>query len=124
MVRYTVLALVSVNIIFNVMGQLFLKAGMNKLGNFQLSFQALIPVFTRAFLSPYILLGLGCYVTGFLIWLVVLAKAEVSYAYPLISMGYVLTAVMGWWLLGENVTWVRLAGIFITCCGVFIISQS
>ncbi|MGQ9920715.1 MAG: EamA family transporter [Desulfobacca sp.] len=124
MIRYTVLALVSVNILFNVFGQLLLKTGMNKLGNFQLSLHALVPVFIRAFLNPYIILGLGCYVTGFLIWLIVLAKAEVSYAYPLISVGYVLTAVMGWWFLGENVTWVRISGILITCVGVFIISQS
>jgi drug/metabolite transporter (DMT)-like permease len=118
------MALVSVNILFNVVGQLLLKTGMNKLGNFKISLEALPAVFLKAFLSPYILMGLGCYVTGFLIWLIVLAKAEVSYAYPLISLGYVLTAVMGWWLLGENVTLTRLAGIFITCVGVFIISQS
>lgn len=124
MVRYTVLFLVSVNILFNVIGQILLKTGMTRLGNFQLSLNALVPVFIKAFLSPYILLGLGCYVTGFLIWLIVLAKAEVSYAYPLISVGYVLTAVMGWWLLGENVTWIRISGILITCLGVFIISQS
>lgn len=124
MIRYTVLTLVSVNIVFNVIGQLLLKFGMNRLGNFQLSLNTLPQVFLRAFFSPYILLGLGCYVTGFLIWLIVLAKAEVSYAYPLISLGYVLTAVMGWWLLGENVTWLRISGILVTCLGVFIISQS
>jgi hypothetical protein len=31
---------------------------------------------------------------------------------------------MGWWLLGENVTWMRMGGIIVTCIGVFIISQS
>jgi drug/metabolite transporter (DMT)-like permease len=124
MIRYTVMALVGINIIFNVIGQLLLKHGMNRLGNFKISLDTLLSVFIKAFLSPYILLGLGCYVTGFLIWLIVLAKAEVSYAYPLISLGYVLTAVMSWWLLGENVTWLRMAGIMVTCVGVFIISQS
>ena len=97
---------------------------MSKLGDFKISLDTLLPVFIKAFLSPYILLGLGCYITGFMVWLIVLAKAEISYAYPLISLGYVLTAIMGWWLLGENVTWVRMAGIFVTCIGVFIISQS
>ncbi len=124
MVRHLVLALVSINIVFNVMGQLLLKHGMNKLGNFDISLQALVPVFIRAFLSPYILMGLACYVTGFLIWLIVLAKAEVSFAYPLISLGYILTALLGWLLLGESVTWMRLTGIIVTCLGVFIISQS
>lgn len=124
MIRYTVLALVGLDIIFNVIGQLFLKHGMNKIGNFRISLDTLLPVFIKAFLNPFVLLGLGCYVTGFLIWLIVLAKAEISYAYPLISLGYVLTAIMGWWLLGENVTWMRMGGIIVTCIGVFIISQS
>jgi drug/metabolite transporter (DMT)-like permease len=124
MVRSIILVLVGFDIIFNVIGQLFLKYGMSKLGDFKISLNTLLPVFIKAFLNPYILLGLGCYITGFLIWLIVLAKAEISYAYPLISLGYVLTAIMGWWLLGENVTWVRMAGIFVTCIGVFIISQS
>lgn len=124
MIRYTVLALVGLDIIFNVIGQLFLKHGMNKIGNFKISLDTLLPVFIKAFLNPFVLLGLGCYVTGFLIWLIVLAKAEISYAYPLISLGYVLTAIMGWWLLGENVTWMRMGGIIVTCIGVFIISQS
>jgi hypothetical protein len=35
MIRYTVMALVGLDIIFNVIGQLFLKHGMNKLGNFK-----------------------------------------------------------------------------------------
>jgi drug/metabolite transporter (DMT)-like permease len=124
MIRSTVMALVGLDIITNVTGQLFLKHGMNKMGNFKISLTTLIPVFIKAFLNPFVLLGLGSYIAGFLIWLIVLSKAEISYAYPLISLGYVLTAIMGWWLLGENVTWVRMAGIVVTCLGVFIISQS
>ena len=56
---YLVIALVSVNIMFNVIGQLFLKYGMNKLGNFKISLDTLLPVFIKAFLSPYILLRAG-----------------------------------------------------------------
>jgi drug/metabolite transporter (DMT)-like permease len=124
MVKYGVLGLILANVCLNVAGQLSLKFGMSKIGNFALAAGNLPPVFLKAAANPFVLLGLFFYCIGFLSWLIVLAKAEVSYAYPMISMGYVLTAVLAWQLFGENVTWVRLAGIFVTCLGVFIISRS
>ena len=124
MVKYAVLILILLDVILNVTGQLSLKYGMSKIGNFSLSLSTLPPVFLKAATNLPVLFGLLCYGLGFMVWLIVLSKAEVSYAYPLISLGYVLTAIMGWWLLGEQVTWMRLAGIMVTCVGVFIISQS
>ena len=50
-----------------------------------------------------------------MVWLIVLSKAEVSYAYPLISLGYVFTAVLARLLFGEAVGLMRMAGIVITC---------
>jgi drug/metabolite transporter (DMT)-like permease len=105
-------------------GQLSLKFGMSKMGNFSISLPTLLSVFSRAAFNPFIILGVFCYGTGFLVWLIVLAKADVSYAYPMISLGYVFTAVLAWLLLGENVTLMRFAGILVTCLGVFIIARS
>jgi drug/metabolite transporter (DMT)-like permease len=65
-----------------------------------------------------------CYGLGFLVWLVVLAKAEVSYAYPLISLGYVFTAILGRVLFGEAVTITRMTGILVICLGVFLVARS
>ena len=119
-----VLGLILLDVILNVAGQLSLKFGMSRLGNFSVSLSELPPVFFKAAFNPYVLLGLVCYGMGFMVWLIVLAKAEVSYAYPMISLGYVATALLAWMLFGENVTLTRLAGIFITCLGVFIIARS
>ncbi len=124
MFNYVVLGLILLDVALNVAGQLSLKFGMSKMGNFSLALPALTSVFLRAAANPYIILGLACYGLGFLVWLIVLAKAEVSYAYPMISLGYVFTAVLAWQLFGENVTLTRLAGIFITCLGVFLIARS
>jgi drug/metabolite transporter (DMT)-like permease len=122
--KYLVLALIFLDVLLNVAGQLSLKFGMSRMGQFSITTAELASVFLRAARNPYVLVGLFCYGTGFLVWLIVLAKAEVSYAYPMISLGYVLTAIMAWHLFGENVTLTRLAGIFITCLGVFIIARS
>lgn len=124
MLNYLVLSLILLDVALNVVGQLALKFGMSKMGNFSLSLPSLTSVFSRAAVNPYIILGVFCYGMGFLVWLIVLAKAEVSYAYPMISLGYVFTAILAWQLLGENVTIIRLAGILITCLGVFIIARS
>jgi drug/metabolite transporter (DMT)-like permease len=124
MVKYLVLALILVDVALNIAGQLSLKYGMSQLGNFAISLTTLPPVFMRAATNFNVLLGLVCYGMGFLVWLIVLAKADVSYAYPMISLGYVFTAILAKVLFGEAVTLTRMAGILITCLGVFIIARS
>jgi drug/metabolite transporter (DMT)-like permease len=124
MVNYVVLALIFLDVVLNVAGQLSLKYGMSQFGNFSLSLSTLPPIFLRAAINPNILLGLVCYGLGFMVWLIVLAKAEVSYAYPLISLGYVFTAILARVLFGEAVSFTRMAGILVTCLGVFLIARS
>ncbi len=124
MIKSLVLALILVDVVLNVTGQLSLKYGMSKIGNFSLTLSTLPPVFMKAALNLHVLFGLLCYGLGFMVWLIVLAKAEVSYAYPMISLGYVFTALLAWLLFGEAVTFTRMAGIVITCLGVFLIAQS
>ncbi|MFP3867514.1 MAG: EamA family transporter [Desulfobacteraceae bacterium] len=124
MIRIYVLLLILVDVMFNVSGQLLLKHGMSRVGNFDLSLSTIYPVFFKAATSRFVLMGLFCYGIGFMIWLIVLAKAEVSYAYPLISLGYIFTAILAWSLFGEAVTLARMAGIVVTCIGVFLIATS
>ena len=124
MLNYLVLGLILFDVALNVVGQLCLKFGMSKMGNFSLSIPNIASVFLRAALNPYIIFGVFCYGMGFLVWLIVLAKAEVSYAYPMISLGYVFTAILAYHFLGEHVTATRFVGILVTCLGVFIIARS
>ncbi len=124
MVKYLVLCLIMVDVALNVTGQLSLKHGMSKLGNFALSMSTLPPVFVQAAFNPYVILGLVCYGLGFLVWLLVLAKTEVSYAYPLISLGYVFTAILARVLIGESVSLTRMTGIMVICVGVFLVARS
>ncbi len=124
MVKYLVLSLILLDVALNVTGQLSLKYGMSKLGNFALSLNTLPAVFMQAAFNPYVLLGLVCYGMGFMVWLIVLAKAEVSYAYPLISLGYVFTAILAKVMFGEAVSITRMTGILVTCLGVFLIARS
>ena len=124
MVKSVVLALIMLDVMLNVAGQLSLKYGMSQVGNFAISVSNLPPVFLKAATNLNVLLGLICYGLGFMVWLIVLAKAEVSYAYPLISLGYVFTAILARIMFGESVSLTRMAGILVTCLGVFLIARS
>jgi drug/metabolite transporter (DMT)-like permease len=124
MVKHVVLVLILLDVLLNVTGQLSLKYGMAKIGNFSLSMSTLPPIFLKAASNLHVLFGLFCYGLGFMVWLVVLSKAEVSYAYPLISLGYVFTAILARALFGEAVGATRLAGICVTCLGVLLIARS
>jgi multidrug transporter EmrE-like cation transporter len=74
--------------------------------------------------TPWFILGMACYAVSIGAWLIVLAKTEVSAAYPLLSIGYVITAIVGALFLGEHVTLTRIAGIALICGGLTLITQS
>jgi multidrug transporter EmrE-like cation transporter len=68
--------------------------------------------------------GLTCYGASMAPWLFVLSRLPVSVAYPMVSIGYVLTAALGWLFLGEVITPSRLGGIVLICAGVVLIARS
>ena len=74
--------------------------------------------------SPWFVLGVTCYVISLALWLVVLAKTEVSFAYPLSSFGFILTALIGYFYLNEALGPTRLAGICLICSGIFVLARS
>jgi multidrug transporter EmrE-like cation transporter len=70
-----------------------------------------------------IVLGLALYGLSVVNWVVVLSRLNLGVAYPLMSLGYVLTYIVGIRWFGEPVSWVRLAGILVIITGVVLISR-
>ncbi len=71
----------------------------------------------------WVLGGLTLYFLGALIWLFVLAKVDVSYAYPFVGVGFVITLFLGKILLGLRITAVRLVGTLLVSVGVVLIAR-
>jgi multidrug transporter EmrE-like cation transporter len=63
-------------------------------------------------------------VISVVLWIMVLSRVEVSIAYPMVSIGYVVTAALGWLLLNETVSPMRLLGIAIIIVGVTVVARS
>lgn len=64
------------------------------------------------------------YAVSILLWMSVLSKVEVSFAYPFLSIGYIFAAVVGYMVFNENLSVTRIAGIIVICIGVILISRS
>ena len=111
-------------VLLNACGQLLLKAGTNAVGQFQLQLGNLIPIGLKLGLEPQILGGLACYVVSVGVWIVGLSRVEVSLAYPMLSLGYVVNALAAWWLFGEALGPARWAGMALILAGVFVMSRS
>lgn len=116
--------LVLAGVLLNAAGQFCLKAGVSRLGTIGLDWGTLVAAGWRLAAEPYIYAGLACYVVSVGVWILALSRVPVSIAYPMVSIGYIVTTVAAWAFLGEAVTPLRLVGIGIIIVGVFIVAQS
>ena len=116
------LVLVVLSILIGATGQMCLKAGMAQVGRIGAE-QALRPVETlvKIFTQPLILTALPLYAAGFIIWAVVLSRLNLSFAYPLFALNYVIIPVLSWRILGEEISWSQWAGILTICVGTVLV---
>ena len=117
-------SLLMLGVFLNAIAQLLLKAGTNAVGQFEFSAGNIVPVGMKLALEPHIMGGIACYVVSVVIWIMGLSRVEVSIAYPMVSVGYVLNAVAAWYLFGEALSVTRLVGIGIIIIGVYIVARS
>ena len=117
-------SLILAGVLLNAAAQLLLKAGTNAVGPFEFAAANAVPVGLKLAFEPHILGGIGCYVASVVVWILALSRVEVSIAYPMLSIGYVVNAVAAHYLFGEAVSPLRLAGIGVIILGVFIVARS
>ena len=78
--------------------------------------------YAHALTSPMVWLGLGLYGLSTLLWLWVLSRLDVSLAYPLVSLGFVVTMAVGVLWLGEPFSWVRVGACSLIVIGVCLLA--
>ncbi|GIO00876.1 hypothetical protein J5TS2_15440 [Brevibacillus halotolerans] len=71
-----------------------------------------------------IMVGLGLYGISAFVWIAAIEKVQLSYAYPMAALGYVLVALFSMWIFQEPLSGVRLLGLAIIVIGVIVISRS
>ena len=68
-----------------------------------------------------ILLGLGLYALGALLFMIVLRKKKVTYLFPFMTLSYVWVIFLSAYLFGETITLVKILGISLIFTGIFLI---
>ncbi len=118
--------LVLVAVLLGVVGQLLLKMGMNQVGTLEFSggLAGIISLGVRVFSNLKVLGGFAAYGLSSLFWIVVLSKIDLSLAYPMLALNYVLVPLTACLFLGEQVPALRWMGIGVVIVGVVIISRT
>ncbi|TAM82579.1 MAG: EamA family transporter [Acidobacteria bacterium] len=109
-------------VIFGSSGDVLLSQGMKRLGELHSwALGSAIAYFARAFVSGTIWMGIALLIAFLVSYMLVLSWADFSYVSPASAIGYVLVALMGYFILGEHVPTTRWVGVGLICVGVFVV---
>lgn len=123
--RIVLIGMILLSVTFAAVAQVTLKTGVNRVtddtgGALNIDGDSLKALAG----SPIVWLGLVLFGLSAIVWLVVLSRATLSFAYPFASLSYVLILVLGHFVLDEPVTSLRLAGVGLIIAGVVLVGQT
>lgn len=115
--------LILCGVLLNASAQLLLKAGVNAAGNLHFNFSEWSQIVLKIITQWPILAGLMCYAISVIFWIAALSRVDVSVAYPMLSLGYVVNAIAAYFFLGESLSVTQVLGMSIILLGVFILAR-
>jgi multidrug transporter EmrE-like cation transporter len=118
------LALILTGVLLNAAAQLLLKAGSRAVTGIAFNLSNAGTLFERMAWNPPILMGLICYAVSVVVWVMALSRVDVSVAYPMLSIGYVVNAVAAWLLFAEVLSSTRVLGIGVIIVGCWLVARS
>lgn len=110
-------------VLLNTVGQIVMKAGATSLASINFSLSNLPQVFLTILKSPLMMGALTLYGLSAVVWIMALSKMDLSQAYPMTSIGYILTALIGVMAFGEVMTLNRLVGLGLILIGVLVLAR-
>ena len=115
--------LIVLTVMINTSGQFVIKTGVNRIGKISIT-EDFFGTILKAFTSWIIIGGFGLYFLSAVLWIVILSRAELSWAFPILSLSYVITVLISPVLLNETFSVQRLLGTLVICVGVFLVSRT
>ena len=117
------LGLTIISVILGAFGQILVKIGAKNL-KLDFSLDHLLVSLGEIIRNIPVMSGMFLYCISFIIWVKVLSKTELSYAYPFVSLGYLLIMVFSFFVFKENITYSRIIGTLFVIIGVIFIARS
>ncbi len=117
-----VLALLITASALTVTGEVLLKIGINHVTTHVGAFSLEPRVLWATFTDWRVILGFALVFGGAIFWLGVISRVDLSFAYPLLALNYVIILIPSRILLNEPITMIRLVGALIIMIGVIVIT--
>jgi multidrug transporter EmrE-like cation transporter len=111
-------------VVTNAAAQIMLKKGMMSVGSLNASANGIVGTVFSILFNPWVFVGLSMFVVSMASHLFVLSRVQLSFAYPFLSLAYVIVAAYAFFIFGEDVGMARIAGIALICLGTVFISLS
>lgn len=115
-------ALLLLSVAMGATGQFMFRLGMRSYG--QVSAGGAFRELFSIVLTPTIFIGFILFGMSSIIWLSVISKSELSSAYPMVSLGYILTLILSKLFLNEQIGIFKILGTVLIVCGVAFISRT
>ena len=116
--------LILTGVLLNAAAQLALKASVSDTGVISLDMQSLFSSAGSLASNLWLWLGLICYGISVIVWILALSRVDVSIAYPMLSIGYIVNAIAAWHLFDEPMNIGKVVGIGVIIVGVYILARS
>ena len=117
---YTYIAL---TILFTVYGQLTIRWQMAQAGELPPELVARLFFLFKQFANPWVLSSFGAAFVASLCWMAAMTRFELSYAYPFMSLSFVLVMLLSFFLFGELFVWNKVLGTLVIMGGLYILTR-
>lgn len=110
----------SLAISLNALANILMKVAMRRQGEAG----NMLAMITRSLTNPVLFLGLLSFGLALVAYCYVLAKINLSIAYPLMtSLGIIIVIAASWLFLDETITLLQVAGFVSIIAGVWMVAQ-
>lgn len=115
---------VSITIVLTVYGQLILKWRLNHFDNLPTLLSEKLLFLVKAVFDPYIFSSFFSAFLASLFWMAALKEFELSKAYPMMSISFVLVLILSYFLFNESLSVLKVVGTLLVLAGVILISTT
>ncbi|TAN06715.1 MAG: hypothetical protein EPN38_07605 [Rhodanobacteraceae bacterium] len=99
------------------LGQVALKLAGTAVGAFELDGPSIL----RAVSTPWLWVGVACYLGQFAVWMNILEKSTLSSAFPTSAIVFVAIMVASWAVFGDPMGWGKLLGSAVIVAGILLL---
>lgn len=106
-------------LVVETFGQVALKKAGAEVGAFELNRHSIL----KALSTPWLWVGLVCYLGQFAIWMKILEKSTLSSAFPTSAIVFVAVMIASWVVFDDPMGWEKILGSAIIVAGILLLGS-